>query len=148
MRVSQAVNLSRCIQVLFVGAVLAACGDARESSYQDFKAVEATGAIEHGWVPGWLPRSAYEIREIHDSDRKSSMLRFRYQRSETVKLADDCEPITSSQAARPPFKVNWWPATVPAAEPASQRDLLFKCTADRSFVAISASGEIFHWRNK
>ena len=130
--------------LLVITASIAGCGDSRQTTYKNFEA--ANEALKQGWIPAWLPRSAYEIHEIHDLDTKLSMLKFRYQRSETLKLGDDCEPVDFSEALRPSFHVRWWSDDVPGSGPATHRHLLFKCPADRAFVAISPSGEIFHWR--
>jgi hypothetical protein len=47
------------------------------SSYAD-----AQPAIQAGWLPKWLPKSAYEINESHDIDSNISWTRFRFLISE------------------------------------------------------------------
>lgn len=47
------------------------------SSYNDAKP-----AIQAGWLPKWLPKSAYEINESHDIDSNISWTKFRFSNSE------------------------------------------------------------------
>src|SRR3970040_1476724 len=90
-----------------IAAAIAGCGDSREARYKNFEAADE--AVKQGWIPAWLPRRAVGVYEIHDLESKLSMLKFRYQRSETLKLGEDCEPVDFSEALRPAFRVRWWP---------------------------------------
>lgn len=56
------------------------------SSYDD-----AQSAIQAGWLPEWLPKSAYEINESHDIDSNISWTSFRFLKSEKF-----YEPFCSS----------------------------------------------------
>jgi hypothetical protein len=134
-----------------VGAILllaavGGCGESTETAYPNFNA--ASGAVSMGWIPAWLPRSAYEIREAHGPDTQESLVKFRYQRSETLQMGEDCEPIKSAEAVRPSLRARWWPADVPGDASVANRYVVFRCSTDHAFVAIAPSGEIFHWRSK
>jgi hypothetical protein len=56
------------------------------SSYDD-----AQPAIQAGWLPEWLPKSAYEISESHDIDSNISWTKFRFSTSERFR-----EPFCTS----------------------------------------------------
>lgn len=43
---------------------------------------DAQPAIEAGWLPKWLPRSAYDINESHDIDSNISWMSFHFSKSE------------------------------------------------------------------
>lgn len=45
------------------------------TSYVDYAAAEADGAVERGWIPSFLPSSATRIEETHDLDTNQQCLR-------------------------------------------------------------------------
>ena len=49
-------------------------------SFQSYK--DAQPAIQAGWLPEWLPKSAYEISESHDIDSNISWTKFGFTTSE------------------------------------------------------------------
>lgn len=64
-----------------VGAVW--CMDRLEmmsAEYEDYGT--ARNAIERGWLPTWLPRSATNIREAHDIDTNETFAVFEFDREE------------------------------------------------------------------
>jgi len=46
--------------------------------------VDAQPAIKAGWLPVWLPKSAYEISESHDIDSNISFTKFRFSARENI----------------------------------------------------------------
>lgn len=46
--------------------------------YASKRGAQEKGAINAGWVPDWLPASAYDISEAHNIDTNESILLFRY----------------------------------------------------------------------
>jgi hypothetical protein len=46
-------------------AIAPACGERKKAFYATAVEARQSGAIERGWIPVWLPRSARNIREMH-----------------------------------------------------------------------------------
>jgi len=67
--------LARWLALAAVATSLSACEQV-SSEYATRADAEAAGAIEAGWVPGFVPTAARSIREIHDIDTNEVCLRF------------------------------------------------------------------------
>lgn len=95
------------VVLLFVGG-LAACfpGETVEAAYSDFDQAAAAGAVERGWIPEWLPKSAVNIREKHNLDSNAGIMRFS-QELEFV-LPSGCEE--SSDVPPATLDAEWWPS--------------------------------------
>jgi hypothetical protein len=52
--------------------------DVQINKYTDIAAVKDQQAIEKGWIPAILPKSAYEITETHDLDKNTLFGSFKY----------------------------------------------------------------------
>jgi hypothetical protein len=87
------------------------CSDRRESSFASMKEARASGAVARGWVPGDLPESAADLRELHDLDTNEVWGTFRFQTSELASSLTltrvDASKI-NGHAVRSP-RANWWP---------------------------------------
>lgn len=69
------------IALLFV--VLLYLFSSIEVSHISFSSyVEAQPSIKAGWLPAWLPKSAYDISESHDIDSNISWTKFRFSAKE------------------------------------------------------------------
>ncbi len=142
--ISQAVARLRLPQalialiVLFLAAnVLAACAaEMPEASYENLDAAIADGAVERGWVPDWLPPSALDIKEKHDLDTNSQIMRFTAPSWNGGTLPDHCRPVESTEPSR--LTAPWWPENV--GEMTAE---VFVC--DGGFLAFNASHGYF-WR--
>lgn len=63
---------------LAVGVLLslAACGEEKSETYATWAAAKRAGAVERGWVPPFVPTSAWDIRDRHDLDTNKQKLTF------------------------------------------------------------------------
>ncbi|MGI8610945.1 MAG: hypothetical protein ACR2KH_01520 [Sphingomicrobium sp.] len=61
---------------------LAACTEEMEESYSTWADAQRVGAIERGWVPAFVPKSARNIRDIHNLDTNAQILEFTAPRSD------------------------------------------------------------------
>ena len=89
--------------VLGVGAVLAAglyfaASERVESTYANYADAKRAGAIERGWIPAFVPRSATDIQESHDLDTNRQHLRFGAPTADLEAIVDGMVRLTSSQA--------------------------------------------------
>jgi len=82
--------------------------------YATFAEAEADGAIEQGWLPAYLPRSASGIREVHDLDTNARWVAFRAAPVDLTRMVEDFEPLSYAEARRTAVRRPWrvggdWP---------------------------------------
>ena len=79
----------------------------RSSSFQTYEELRASGLIERGWLPDYLPRSATEIEESHDIDTNEGSAYFKYKVGDTTRADEGCQLIQQTKDGRkylcPPF---------------------------------------------
>ena len=56
---------------------ISACGEVSDERYSDFGAAKADGAVQRGWIPTFVPQSAYDIHDVHDLDTNAQSLGFK-----------------------------------------------------------------------
>lgn len=130
--------------VLLGIVVLAGCADTTDSTYRDLQAVRASGVIDQGWIPEWIPVSAVELYESHDADSGESMLTARYDENEPIEWSEACEQVSPFEPPQPPFRRKWWPSDVPASRWSAPRHVFLRC-GDYAFAAFG-EGRFYYWR--
>ena len=148
-------DVSRAMIALKVGGlavvsiiVCTACGERQEVSYANLVSAERAGAIHAGWIPDWLPKSAADLREVHNLNTNQSMLSFRYDPGDRLTVPTTCSHLSGSSEIPPvPFNVSWWPNDVPPRMRfATPRPIaFFSCEGGRAFLAV-LPGEAHYWR--
>ena len=130
-----------------LGLVLSAttCSEVMEASYSSLAEAKAQGAVERGWVPAWLPESARELKEKHDLDTNSSILRFAYSGADTWAPRGECYQIRPLEAKTPGLTAPWWPTDVPPPSTVTHRHAYFTCERGATFLAVG-KGEGLYWR--
>ncbi len=58
--------------------------DVQINKYKDMATVQEEKTIEHGWIPGILPKSAYDIVETHNIDTNTVFGTFKYKEQDEV----------------------------------------------------------------
>jgi len=106
---SHAPEASRVAAALVVTCT--ACAEQQEASYADLAAADRAGAIQRGWIPDWLPKSARGLREVHNVDTNQSMLAFRYDVSGQLTVPNNCSQVLPSEVALIPFAMSCGRAT-------------------------------------
>ena len=71
------IGLMRSFAATLAALLASACDEVVHERYADFPAAKNAGAIERGWLPAFVPSSAYDIREEHDLDNAAQILSFR-----------------------------------------------------------------------
>jgi hypothetical protein len=86
------------------------CSDRREASFATPKEARNAGAVAKGWIPGDLPDSATELREVHDVDTNEVWGTFRLYTNEpgTIGLSRIEASRINGHSVRAP-RVTWWP---------------------------------------
>ncbi|MGH7027225.1 hypothetical protein [Brevundimonas sp.] len=67
----------RFFAVSLIALLASACDEVVHERHSDFQAARQAGAIERGWIPAFVPSSAYDIRDQHDLDSAAQTLSFR-----------------------------------------------------------------------
>lgn len=107
-------------RMVFVGALgvasLSGCdrSDILQSYYPTYEAAVQDGAIGRGWVPGFLPRSAQQIREVHNLDTNETWVAFDFVWEDGTLLEAACTSVSVELVILPRERsteayVPWWP---------------------------------------
>ena len=77
------------------------------SRFQTYEEMVASGLVERGWIPPYLPVSAFDIQERHNIDTNRVDMIFRFDPSDIAKPEEECKLVYSDQRGRkyfcPPF---------------------------------------------
>jgi hypothetical protein len=71
--------------------------DVQINKYSSIAAVKEQGAIDRGWVPSILPKSAYEITETHDLDKNELFGSFKYKDTDEKAFLQQLSPINDEK---------------------------------------------------
>lgn len=134
-----------CLLLLLCGCT----DDVLDASYADVGEAVADGAIARGWIPGWIPPGAINLREVHDIDTNESALVFELPEGPRwTPPASECERAVGQTYHAPKFDRAWLPDV-------SEDFTLYDCgetgspgsTPANIMVAISVDGRrVLHWR--
>jgi hypothetical protein len=127
---------------------LAGCSSEQQgASYKSFAMAQTAGAVHAGWIPEWLPKTSFNLKEKHDGEAKASILRFDFVGAEKWAPPGTCVGASPAQVRKPAVTASWWPQDVPAASGTTGRHAYYACVGEREFLAVDFSrGEAFHWR--
>jgi hypothetical protein len=79
------------------------------SRFSTYDELRASGLIERGWVPEFLPRSAKDIEESHDLDTNRGWVSFKYKAGDTAAADQGCQLLHQTKEGRkylcPPFEM-------------------------------------------
>jgi len=125
-------------------------------NYATYAEAQSDGAVERGWLAGFVPASALRIREVHSADTRAQWLVFDLPAGATGTMTSGMEPITLAEARRTGVNRPWragpgWPAElgrmITVAPRDSERLGLFR-TGDGAFcLAVDrAENRTFAWR--
>jgi hypothetical protein len=143
------------IILLSIVAVLLSCRDTVESSYSSLVDAQATGELEHGWVPRIVPPESHGIKEIHNIDTNQVWGTFQFQSrsvemfKNSLKMIDFAE-IAGRSISKPDVK--WWPSVLSGQ---IQKDELSKANlvlykieqGGTVFLAVNwTNNEVYFWR--
>jgi hypothetical protein len=96
------------IGVFALGVFAVAHFENPSSRFSTYDELRASGLIERGWVPEFLPRSATDIEESHDLDTNRGWASFKYKAGDTVAADEGCKLLhrtnEGSKYLCPPFE--------------------------------------------
>jgi|GEM_PF-1096853 len=64
-----------------------------ESHFDTYQQLENSQLIAKGWVPSFIPKSAYDIYETHKVDVGRVNVRFRFRRGDTKEIETSCGKV-------------------------------------------------------
>lgn len=135
----------RAIVVTFCSA-LSACGLVMDSSFDTMQEAIDSDRVNKGWIPGWVPHEATDLREVHDLDSNTSALAFTKPPAIPLQLPADCQATTFNDSDPVAFNRYWWPGNARLNK--SYR--VFRCAPESGksvFVAINrAEDRVLFWR--
>ncbi|MFA5353405.1 MAG: hypothetical protein WC291_04185 [Thermodesulfovibrionales bacterium] len=104
--------IKRIIELAILVAFLAGCSERFAEYYPTYDAAAKKGAIQRGWIPASVPKTATEICEQHDLDTNEVWLRFSLPPVEKDRIADGLNKLTHDEILkmklRFPSSVDWW----------------------------------------
>ena len=95
------------------GLLLQSCNERMESFYPVLSDAIASGAIYRGWIPDFLPKSAYDIHEMHYTDASIPWCSFNFSPDDSQyfrnALAESIDELPSGLKSVDSPKKSWWP---------------------------------------
>ena len=124
--------------------VLSACDERVEAEYASLNEARAAGAVERGWIPLFVPDSAFAIRDTHDLDTSRQTLRFSVPTQTAIAMAAAQTPLPSGQmeSVRTSLSKAGWSGEGPGVR------ILAVCrVGDEGYLAVdTASGRALYLR--
>ena len=77
------------------------------SSFATYEDAHSAGMFAKGWLPAYLPQSAYDIRERHNLDSNRVQASFKFTPSDTKSVRDVCRLVAESSATGAEFICPW-----------------------------------------
>ncbi len=71
--------------------------DVQINKYSDIAAVKDQKAVQHGWIPGILPESAYDIAETHNIDKNTLFGSFKYKEEDEEAFLKHLSPMNDEK---------------------------------------------------
>ena len=90
---------SRLPLIAALVAGLTACSDLMEDGYTTWADAERAGAIDRGWVPAFVPKTARDIRDVHNIDTNAQILEFTALPSAIHTMVGDLQPASARDGA-------------------------------------------------
>lgn len=130
------------LNLTIITLLLIGCSETFESSYSDYES--ANILFESGWLPSWLPKTAIEIKEIHDIDTNAVSAMFNPNTNGLWK-PKNCSKIYAYESQKPMLESSWWPMELQYNYYETPNYLFYKC-GKYSYLAIQINGkEANYW---
>lgn len=103
----------RFLAIALLAFFTSACGEVSDERYSDFNAAKADGAVQRGWIPTFVPQSAYDIHDVHDVDTNAQSLGFKVPASDLAAMISDMRVAhaNEAEAVRRVVKAAGWQAS-------------------------------------
>lgn len=71
-----------------------------KSKFSSITEMEASGIVDAGWLPGYLPQTANQIEERHNIDTNEVWISFRYMAGDEKSVESECEKIVENDKGK------------------------------------------------
>jgi hypothetical protein len=146
---------ARRLLVVCLAAAAARCSniDVVTASYASRSEARASGAIDRGWIPAWIPESAEGIREAHDldSNRRWGLFDFAPGEADAIRAALDPSSVSlTGIECGIPGRIEWWPLVLRGSLDAGKiRDAAleaYRTKAGSVIVVVNwKQGRAYYW---
>ena len=141
-------RLTRTLALVAIAASTCSCtDDVLDATYGTRKEAEASGAIERGWIPSWIPPQAINLHEAHNLDSSESVLAFSLPSDAAWAPPEFCIPAVAGNFYEPGFTRTWIPETQDNYRYFACREVKTSSAPLISALAISTDGkQVLFWR--
>ncbi len=116
-----------------------------KSTYKNYNDVLANHAINAGWIPEFLPKSATNIIEQHNIDTNITHITFLADQEEIKELKKICD-ITVIQSVKWTYKYPlWWPKNLKGINKGNEKRVYYHCKDDDSFITVLDNTTVYYW---
>lgn len=138
----------------FVFLMISACSDIVAEHYKTYDDAVSAGAAARGWLPSFVPRTAYEIDLIHDLDINHQWIHFRAGPESIPSILQNMKvaslPELKKKKIVKPKGIKQWPTELDKimfATPRASFRFFSTCSSiDCLCIAIdSSNGDVFGW---
>jgi len=76
--------------------VLAGCSEQKNNEFESYAELKHSELIGKGWVPKFIPKSAYDIKESHRVDQPYINVEFSFQQGDISGIQENCSKLNDS----------------------------------------------------
>lgn len=145
---------SRLIFLCMIVLLLSACSERSTAYYPKYEDAVKDRAVERGWIPEIVPKSATEIHEEHDLDTNEVWIRFSTSGSDRNRIRTGLKRLSDDEVLkiklRYPSKANWWFEDLVQQSPSNDNALnaeiyAVKCVGDGYLAFDRTSQFVYYW---
>lgn len=85
------------IFLCFFTIIITSCSDDVENYYKDFNSLKISDSFKKGWIPNFVPESAYEINEKHELDNNQVWLSFKCKISDIKQVIEKKDLVDANK---------------------------------------------------
>lgn len=130
--------------------------DHAETRYADMRAAGDDGAVGRGWLPRFIPDSAFQIIERHNRKTNQIWLSFEIPKGDESSLLERCKPVDLGEVVWSGDNPGWWPTGLKEESDRTQFLPIRRCEMPHKmagakfrrvgFLAIDLMGEkVWYW---
>ena len=90
------VILFAVLAILVVAVWLIGYSETYESHFETYQQLQQSELIDKGWVPSFIPTSAYDIHEKHRVDVARVNVKFKFRPGDTKEIEASCTMVSNS----------------------------------------------------
>ena len=143
----------RAISLVTVALLFLGCErmETVETVYPNFEAAAKAKAIGNGrWIPGFLPPSAADIREVHNLDTNEVWLFFRSNSTDLPAVVSLCKKVAGREVVYPRKSPgSWWPQMLIKRHEDSQQVVnayeYYQCKEGKVMAIDRSKSEVYFW---